>query len=125
MPAVTHKLDVQAVAAQGLAAPGNNGNAHLLVLVSDSNTGAGVPSLAQAAFSVVDHFDLPGQSCGFSTGITSFHDVANGAYQITLATHSAQPPAGGCKWVAGDYLGRVIVRAPRAQGQAAFRLSIR
>ncbi len=125
MPAVTRKLDVQAVAAQGAAAPGNNANAHLLVLVTDARTGQGVPSLAQAAFTIVDHFSLPGQSCGFSSNITSFHDVGTGAYQITLATHSAPPPAGGCKWVGGDYLGQVIVRPGKAEGQAAFALSIR
>ena len=31
-----------------------------------------------------------------------------GAYQITVATHSARPPEGGRKWAAGDCLGQVI-----------------
>lgn len=47
-----------------------------------------------------------------------------GAYQITIATHSATPPPGGCKWVAGDYLGQVMVKSAAVEGQAAFLLSI-
>jgi len=125
MPGASHALKVQAVAAQGSAAPGNNANAHILVVVADLKTGAGVTNLTQAAFTVVDHFGLPGQSCGFSNNITSFNNVKNGAYQLTVATHSVSPPPGGCKWVAGDYLGQVLVRTPKVQGQAAFRLAVR
>ncbi len=120
----TTAVNVQAVAAKGAAHAGNNANADILVLVTDAHTGAGVTSLVQANFNIVDHFGLPGQSCGFSSNITSFHNVMSGAYQITVATHSASPPAGGCKWVAGDYLGQVIVTTPAVQGQAAFKLSI-
>ncbi len=125
MPVPTQAVNVQAVAAQGSAAPGNNANADILVLVTNPKTGAGVTSLTQADFTIVDHFGLPGQSCGFSNHITSFNNVMTGAYQITVATHSATPPPGGCKWVAGDYLGQVMVRTRKVQGQAAFLLSIR
>ncbi len=121
----TRAVNVQAMAAQGAAAPGNNANAHILVLVTDPATGAGVTSLVQTDFTVVDHFGVPGQTCGFSNGITSFGNVGSGAYQITVATHSASPPAGGCKWVAGNYLGQVMARTAAVQGQAAFLLSIR
>lgn len=120
----TTAVDVQAVAGKGSAAPGNNANADILVLVTNPKTGAGITSLAQADFTVVDHFGVPGQSCGFSNNITSFNNVGTGAYQITVATHSASPPPGGCKWVAGQYLGQVIVRTRRVQGQAAFLLLI-
>jgi len=120
----TTAVNVQAVAAKGAAHSGNNLNADILVLVTDTHTGAGVTSLVQANFSVVDHFGVPGQTCGFSSNITSFHNVGTGAYQITVATHSANPPAGGCKWVAGDYLGQVMVTTPVVLGQAAFMLSI-
>ena len=120
----TTAVNVQAVAGKGQAAPGNNANADILVLVTDPKTGAGVTSLAQADFSVVDHFGVPGQSCGFSSNITSFNSVGTGAYQITIATHSASPPPGGCKWVSGQYLGQVIVKTPKVQGQAAFLLLI-
>jgi hypothetical protein len=125
MPVPSKAVHVQAVAAQGSAAPGNNANAHILVLVTDPQTGVGVTSLAQADFTVVDHFGVPGQTCGFSNNITSFNNVMTGAYQITVATHSATPPPGGCNWVAGDYLGQVRVRTRKVQGQAAFLLSIR
>jgi hypothetical protein len=125
MAGATTAVNVQAVAAQGSAAPGNNSNADILVLVIDPVTGAGVTSLAQGDFTVVDHFGVPGQSCGFSNGITSFNNVGTGAYQITVETHSARPPGGGCKWVAGNYLGQVTVRTAAVQGQAAFLLSIR
>ena len=125
MVRATTAVIVQAVAAQGAAGPGNNANANILVLVTDPKTGAGLTSLKQVDFSVVDHFGLPGQSCGFSGNITNFNNVMTGAYQLTVSTHSASPPAGGCKWVAGDYLGQVMVRTRKVQGQAAFLLSIR
>jgi hypothetical protein len=120
----TTAINLQAVAAKGAAAGGNNANANILVLATDPNTGAGVVTLAKGDFSVVDHFALPGQTCGFSTNITGFNNVGTGAYQITVATHSTTPPAGGCKWVSGDYLGQIIVKTATAEGQAAFLLSI-
>ena len=67
---------------------------------------------------------VPGQKCGFSNNITGFNNVMTGAYQITIATHAATPPPGGCKWVAGNYLGQVIVNSAAVRGQAAFLLSI-
>ena len=82
----TKAVNVQAEAAKGAAAPGNNSNADLLVLVTDPSTGAGVTSLTKADFTVVDHFSLPGQKCGFSNNITGFNNVMTGAYQITIAT---------------------------------------
>ena len=120
----TKAVNVQAEAAKGGAAPGNNVNADLLVLVTDPMTGAGVTSLTKADFTVVDHFGVPGQKCGFSNNITGFNNVMTGAYQITIATHAATPPPGGCKWVAGNYLGQVIVNSAAVRGQAAFLLSI-
>jgi hypothetical protein len=120
----TTAVNVQSVAAKGAAHSGNNSNADILVLVTDPHTGAGVTSLVQANFNIVDHFGIPGQTCGFSGNITSFHNVGTGAYQITVATHSVNPPPGGCKWVAGDYLGQVMVKTATELGQAAFMLSI-
>jgi len=67
--------------------------------------------LTQSDSAVIDQFSLPGQSCGFSSNITSFNNVGTGAYQITVATHSSSPPPAGCKWVAGNYLGQVIVKS--------------
>ena len=118
-------LQVQVKAAQGAAAPGNNANADILVLVTDPASGAGVASLAQGNFTVVEQFGVPGQTCGFSNNVTSFVNVGTGAYRLTVATHSANPPAGGCKWTGGDHLGQVMVHAPLGQGQAPFLLSVR
>ena len=120
----TTSVNVQAVAAKGSAAPGNNANADILVLVSDPKTGAGVSTLVQADFTVADQFGVPGQTCGFSSNITSFVNTGTGAYRITVATHSASPPPGGCKWVAGHYLGQVNVKTASVLGQAAFLLLI-
>ena len=117
-------VKVQAVAAKGSAAPGNNSNANILVLVTDRTTGAGVTSLTQSSFTVIDHFGLPGEACGFSNNITSFNNVGTGAYQLTVALHSAAPPPGGCKWAAGNHLGQVIVKSASVAGQAAFLLSV-
>lgn len=122
--ATTSAVKVQAVAARGSAAAGNNSNANILVLVTDRTTGGGVTTLTQSNFTVIDHFSLPGQACGFSNNITSFNNVGTGAYQLTVATHSTTPPAGGCKWVAGNYLGQVIVKSASVAGQAAFLLSV-
>ncbi len=120
----TTAVNVQAVASKGAAAPGNNDNANILVLVTSPRTGQGVGTLKQSDFEVVNHFLNPGQHCGFSHNITSFNSVGTGAYHITVATHAAVPPPGGCKWVAGRYLGQVIVKNPKVQGQAAFVLTI-
>ena len=117
-------VEVQAVAAKGSASAGNNENADILVLVADKSTGAGITTLKQTDCDIIDHFGVPGQSCGFSSNITSFNNVMTGAYQITVATHSLKPPASGCKWVTGNYLGQVIVTTAAIQGQAAFVLSI-
>jgi hypothetical protein len=116
--------DVQAVASAGSASAGNNADADLLVLVTDSSTGAAIASLSKTDFAVIDHFGLPGQLCGFSSNITGFSNVGTGAYQLGIATHSAHPPAGGCKWVKGQYLGQVIVKSGSTQGQATFTLNI-
>ncbi len=120
----TRAVKVQAVAAQGAAAPGNNSNANILVVVTDLKTGAGVAKLAQKDFTIVNHFGVPGQTCGFTNNITSFADAGNGAYRINVATHSTNPPPGGCKWAEGHYLGQVLVRNKKVEGQAAFRLPI-
>jgi len=116
---------VQAMAAQGSAAPSNNDDANILVLVTNPTTGAGITGLTKSDFFVVNQFQVPGQKCGFSNQITDFIDVGTGAYRIQVKTHSTEPPARGCYWVAGDYLGQIIVQASTVKGQAAFLLSIK
>jgi len=112
-------LNVQAQAAQGFAAPGNMQPANFLVLVTDAITGAAVTDLAQSNFSVINHFSVPGATCGFSNNITSFNNVGTGAYQIQVAPRL-------CVWVQGDYLAQVIVSVdPLRGGQAPAILSIK
>jgi hypothetical protein len=115
---------VTAVASRGAAAPGNNASASLLVVVTDQATGAGVTTLSKSDFTIIDHFGLPGQQCGFSNDITGFNNVGTGAYQISIATHSTTPPPGGCKWVGGTYLGQVMVKSATVEGQTAFTLGL-
>jgi len=112
-------LNVQVQAAQGFAAPGNMQPANILVLVTDAKTGAAVTDLDRENFTVINHFSIPGASCGFSNNITSFNNVGTGAYQIQVAPRS-------CAWVQGDYLAQVIVTVnPLRGGQAPATLSIR
>jgi hypothetical protein len=116
---------VQAVAVQGAASPGNNANVDILVLVTDASTGDAITTLKQEDFTVIDHFGVPGQRCGFSKTITAFTNVGTGAYHISVATNTEKPPSGGCKWVAGDYLGQIIVGSAAVKGQAAFQFSVK
>ncbi|HEX8500200.1 MAG TPA: hypothetical protein VF659_06365 [Pyrinomonadaceae bacterium] len=111
-------LFVQAEAGQGFAAPHNNQPANLLVVVTDPVTGEAVTDLAQKNFTVVNHFSIPGQACGFSNNITAFNNVLNGAYQIQVKPK-------GCDWVAGAYLAQIIVAAKGRSGQATATLLIK
>jgi hypothetical protein len=120
----TKGVGVQAVAAAGAAAPGNNDGANILVVISDPNTGAAVTNAKQSDFVVIDYFGVPGQKCGFSKNITSFDNVGTGAYMISVKTQSTKPPTGGCQWAKGDYLGQVQVNSSTGEGHAAFLLSI-
>jgi hypothetical protein len=123
--AVSNKgVSVQAVAAAGAAAPGNNAGANILVLITDPNTGAAVTNLKQSDFTVIDYFDVPGAKCGFSQNISSFDNVLTGAYLISVKTQSTKPPASGCQWVKGNYLGQVQAKSSTGEGHAAFLLSI-
>ena len=111
-------LNVQAQAAQGFAAPGNAAPANFLVVVTDEN-GAAVTNLTQADFTVINHFGIPGQVCGFSNQIVTFNNVGTGAYHIQVALVNR-----GCTWVKGDYLAQVIVANGVGHGQAAVKLSV-
>lgn len=114
-------LVVQAQAAKGAAAPGNDEPADFLVLVTRPTSGAAVVGLVQSNFGITNHFGVPGQACGFSNNIVSFVDVGTGAYRIQVAL--------GCgTWVTGDNLAQVSVTSvapggPR-RGQAAATLRV-
>ena len=109
---------IQAEAGQGDAAPFNRQPANFLIVVSDPVTGAAVTNLTRRSFGIINHFSVPGQTCGFSNSITSFNNVGTGAYHIQVKPR-------GCDWVRGDYLSQVIVSSKGRNGQAAATLSIR
>lgn len=116
--ATPNALNVQAQAAQGFAAPGNSAPANFLVVVTDEN-GAAVTDLTQADFTVINHFSIPGQTCGFSNNIVTFNNVGTGAYHIQVdLVHRS------CTWVKGDYLAQVMVADGARRGQAAVKLSV-
>jgi hypothetical protein len=117
-PLVSAALLVQAEAGQGFAAPNNNQPANFLVVVTDPVTGEAVTSLTQKRFTIVNHFSIPGQVCGFSNNITAFNNVGTGAYHIQVKPK-------GCNWVSGDYLAQVIVSTKGRNGQTTATLSIK
>jgi len=115
-------LTVQVEAAQGDAAPYNTMPANVLVVVTDPRTGRAVAGLSQDDFSVINHFSIPGQICGFSNNIVSFNDVMTGAYHIQVGLPDG---IAGCTWVHGDYLMQVIVTEDGRSGQGVATLRIR
>jgi hypothetical protein len=117
-PLSTTALLVQAEAGQGAAAPNNNQPANFLVVVTDPVTGAAVTNLTQKSFTIINHFSIPGQACGFSNNITAFNNVGTGAYHLQVKPK-------GCNWVSGDYLAQILVATKGSLGQATATLSIK
>ena len=109
---------VQAEAGQGFAAPNNNQPANFLIVVTNPATGEAVTNLTQKSFTIINHFSIPGQVCGFSNNITAFNNVGTGAYHIQVKPK-------GCNWVSGDYLAQVMVSSKGRNGQATATLSIK
>lgn len=117
-PPVSTAVLVQAEAGQGFAAPNNNQPANFLVVVTDPVTGQAVTNLGQKSFTMINHFSIPGQVCGFSNNITAFNNVGTGAYHIQVKPK-------GCNWVSGKYLAQIIVSSKGRNGQATATLSIK
>ena len=117
-PSTSSALLVQAEAGAGFAASHNNQPANFLVVVTNPVTGEAVTDLVQKNFTIVNHFSLPGQTCGFSNNITLFNNVLNGAYHIQVKPKN-------CNWVAGAYLAQIIVAAKGRNGQATAALLIK
>lgn len=115
-------LLVQVEAGQGFAQPYNKEPANLLVVVTDPRTGAAITSLTEEHFTVINHFSIPGQACGFSNNIVFFNDVMTGAYHIQVGLTA---DVAGCTWVRGDHLLQVIVSAGARTGQGTATLRIR
>lgn len=116
VPAVPLTVNVQS--SQGTAAAGNTHPANILVLVSQS--GMPVVDLNKDSFTLMEHFEVPGQTSPFSNNITSFRNAGTGAYLLQTK------PINNSPWRSGHHLAQLLVSAPDdRQGQAAFKIIIR
>lgn len=118
VPAPSGALTISVQSSQGMAANGNTHPANLLVIV----TCAGVPvvELSKDHFTLMEHFEVPGQTAPFSNNITSFRNAGTGAYLLQVK------PITGAPWRSGHHLGQLLISDDdERQGQAAFKLIIR
>lgn len=114
----TPPLTVSVQTAQGAAAHGNNQPANLLVIVTCS--GWPVTDLDKNHFTLMEHFEVPGQTASFSNSISSFKNAGTGAYLLQTR------PINGAPWHSGHHLGQLLIStSDDRQGQAAFKLIIR
>lgn len=111
-------LTVHAQAVPGAARPGNSQPANLLALVSCG--GWPVVDLSEDHFSVMEHFEVAGQTAPFSNNIISFRNNGAGAYLLQVR------PIGSAPWVAGQYLAQILVSSPdERHGQTSVKLIVR
>lgn len=114
----TVPLTVSVQTSQGLAANGNTHPANLLVIVTCA--GWPVTELDKNHFTLMEHFEVPGQVAPFSNSITSFRNAGTGAYLLQTK------PINGAPWKTGHHLGQLLVsNSEDQQGQAAFKLIVR
>jgi hypothetical protein len=103
---------------QGAAANGNTHPANILVIVTCA--GAPVVELTKDHFTLMEHFEVPGQGAPFSNNITSFRNAGTGAYLLQTK------PINGAPWRSGHHLAQLLISDDEErQGQAAFKLIIR
>lgn len=111
-------LSVSAQGSPGMAAHGNTQPANILVIVTCG--GWPVTDLSGDDFSIMEHFDVPGQSAPFSNNVVSFRNAGSGAYLLQVK------PINHAPWMPGHHLAQVIVSSPDyRQGQAAVKLIVR
>lgn len=111
-------LAIHAQAVPGAAHHGNSQPANILVLVSCG--GWPVVDLNEDHFSVMEHFEVPGQTAPFSNNIVSFRNNGSGAYLIQVR------PIGGAPWASGQHLAQILVSSPdERHGQTSAKLIIR
>lgn len=114
----TVPLTVNVQTSQGLAANGNIQPANLLVIVTCA--GWPVTELDKNHFTLMEHFEVPGQAAPFSNSITTFRNAGTGAYLLQTR------PINGAPWRTGHHLGQLLVsNSEDQQGQAAFKIIIR
>ena len=115
---VSEALTVSVQTSPGVAAGGNTHLANLLVLVTCR--GWPVTDLNQDHFTLMEHFEVPGQQSSFSNNLLNFRNAGSGAYLLQTRPNSGAP------WRSGHHLGQLLVSSPDdRQGQAAFKLIIR
>ena len=111
-------LTISVQTSQGMAANGNTHPANMLVIVTCA--GAPVVELTRDHFTLMEHFEVPGQGAPFSNSITSFRNAGTGAYLLQTK------PMTGAPWRSGHHLGQLLVSDDdERQGQAAFKLIIK
>lgn len=111
-------LTIHAQAVPGAAHHGNSQPANILVLVSCG--GWPVFDLSEDHFSIMEHFEVPGQTAPFSNNIVSFRNNGSGAYLLQVR------PIGGAHWVSGQYLAQILVSSPdERHGQTSAKLIVR
>ncbi len=111
-------LTVTAQASANAAANGNNHPANILVLVTAG--GWPVTELTQDHFTVMEHFEVPGQVAPFSNNMISFREAGSGAYLIQTRPINSAP------WRSGHHLGQILVStSDDRQGQCAFKIIVR
>lgn len=120
-PAARNTPNVLSISVQtsaGAAAGGNTHAANILVLVTCG--GWPVTDLNQDHFTLMEHFEVPGQQSSFSNNLLTFRNAGSGAYLLQTRPNSGAP------WRSGHHLGQLLVSSPDdRQGQAAFKLIIR
>ena len=111
-------LTVSVQTSQGIAASGNTHPANLLVIVTC--VGVPVTELSKDHFTIMEHFEVPGQGAPFSNNITSFRNAGTGAYLLQTKPSASAP------WRSGHHLGQLLVSSDDdRQGQAAIKIIIR
>ena len=114
----TVPLTVNVQTSQGMAANGNTQPANLLVIITCA--GWPVTELDKNHFTLMEHFEVPGQMASFSNSITTFRNAGTGAYLLQTR------PINGTPWRSGHHLGQLLVsNSEDQQGQAAFKIIIR
>lgn len=111
-------LTISVQSSQGTAGNGNTHAANILVVITSGGTP--VVELSRDHFTLMEHFEAPGQTACFSSNITSFRNAGTGAYLLQTK------PNNGAPWRTGHHLGQLLVSSDDGrQGQAAIKIIIR
>lgn len=111
-------LTISAQSSPGAAGNGNTHAANILVLVTAG--GWPVVDLTKDHFTLMEHFEVPGQQSPLSNNIITFRNAGTGAYLLQTR------PINNSPWRSGHHLVQLLVSSPDdRQGQVAVKLLIR